>query len=66
MRANQQTMPSLGDVIAAAYDRMLNLTRDRKKAGQLTASSIGRLLARTGNATLARRMFAERPRRGIV
>jgi hypothetical protein len=64
MRSNHGETLSLGDVVAAAYDRMLILTGSPKRAGQLTASSVGRLLARAGNGPLVRRISGVFPKRG--
>jgi hypothetical protein len=53
---NPTPTASLGDVIAAAYERAEAVTSDPERASRLAAAAVVRLLVRTGNVRAARKL----------
>jgi hypothetical protein len=56
--AKPKTTTTLGDLIAFIYEQASPMTRDSKAAAELAARALQRLLRRTENVHLARRLEA--------
>ncbi len=62
MRTESRKLVSLGDVVVAAFDHARRITRDSRRTPLLATCAVSRLLFRTGNAALVRRLTRQRHR----
>lgn len=54
------SQPRLGDLIAAAFDNALAMTKDPKKAAEIASLVVQRALKRTGQVDLLERLALAR------